>query len=247
LLVSQQIASEGELVHTLLARYQNETASLARPVKNAAEPVIVRFRPSFRNIMDIDEKKQELSIYLWRTHIWKDEYLTWNPSDYGGLNRTRLNANKVWTPDIVLFNSVNAGLESKDGDSNGKLIVHHNGSVQWIPRVIEKSICDLGASDFPFDEQRCFLKYGSWSLRANELQLDAKEEADMSEFHLHTEWEVIGNSVKNQQTKYECCEEMFEDVNYEIILRRKPAFLARFMLLPAILLSLMLLVIFWIP
>ncbi|ELT99941.1 hypothetical protein CAPTEDRAFT_91167 [Capitella teleta] len=104
LLVSQQIASEGELVHSLLARYQNETASLARPVKNASEPVIVRFRPSFRNIMDIDEKKQELSIYLWRTHIWKDEYLTWNPSDYGGLNRTRLNANKVWTPDIVLFN-----------------------------------------------------------------------------------------------------------------------------------------------
>ncbi|ELT89783.1 hypothetical protein CAPTEDRAFT_51196, partial [Capitella teleta] len=51
------------------------------------------------------------------------------------------------------------------------VVVNYDGSVVWIPRVIERSSCDLEAHDFPFDEQRCVLKYGSWTYQASELQL----------------------------------------------------------------------------
>ena len=36
--------------------------------------------------------------------FWKDEYMVWNPDDYGGLNETRVLPEQIWTPDILLYN-----------------------------------------------------------------------------------------------------------------------------------------------
>jgi len=36
--------------------------------------------------------------------LWKDYQLRWEPSDYGGIKDIRVPAEKVWKPDIVLFN-----------------------------------------------------------------------------------------------------------------------------------------------
>ncbi|KAK2103507.1 Neuronal acetylcholine receptor subunit alpha-3, partial [Saguinus oedipus] len=36
--------------------------------------------------------------------IWNDYKLKWNPSDYGGAEFMRVPAQKIWKPDIVLYN-----------------------------------------------------------------------------------------------------------------------------------------------
>ena len=36
---------------------------------------------------------------------WHDEYLLWNPGDYGGVMAVRLDAQDVWLPDIMLYNT----------------------------------------------------------------------------------------------------------------------------------------------
>ena len=36
--------------------------------------------------------------------LWKDYQLEWDPSDFGGINVIRTLPDKVWKPDIVLFN-----------------------------------------------------------------------------------------------------------------------------------------------
>jgi len=35
---------------------------------------------------------------------WKDILLAWNPNDYGGVSTVRVPPDKIWTPDIVLYN-----------------------------------------------------------------------------------------------------------------------------------------------
>ncbi len=35
---------------------------------------------------------------------WKDELLTWNSTQYGGLESLTLSAEAVWIPDITLYN-----------------------------------------------------------------------------------------------------------------------------------------------
>ncbi len=36
--------------------------------------------------------------------IWTDDYLTWNVSDYDGLENIILPTTAVWKPDVVIIN-----------------------------------------------------------------------------------------------------------------------------------------------
>ena len=58
-------------------------------------------------------------------------------------------------------------LSSADGDyivtTMTKAILHHDGKVVWNPPAIFKSSCEIDVEFFPFDQQTCFLKFGSWT------------------------------------------------------------------------------------
>lgn len=41
---------------------------------------------------------------VWLTLKWNDCQFSWTPGDYGGLESMRVPQERVWTPDIVLFN-----------------------------------------------------------------------------------------------------------------------------------------------
>ena len=44
-----------------------------------------------------------------------------------------------------------------------KAVLHSDGRVVWTPPVIFSSSCEIDVEFFPFDEQACFLKLGSWT------------------------------------------------------------------------------------
>ena len=56
---------------------------------------------------------------------------------------------------------------SADGNFTVRLMtkatIKSNGLVVWKPPAIYKSLCPIDVEFFPFDEQRCTLKIGSWS------------------------------------------------------------------------------------
>ena len=41
---------------------------------------------------------------VWLRLVWNDYQLQWDEADYGGISVLRLPPDKVWKPDIVLFN-----------------------------------------------------------------------------------------------------------------------------------------------
>jgi nicotinic acetylcholine receptor len=44
-----------------------------------------------------------------------------------------------------------------------KATVYSNGLVEWKPPAIFKSSCEIDVEYFPFDEQTCVMKFGTWT------------------------------------------------------------------------------------
>lgn len=91
-------------------------------------------------------------------YVWKDSSLKWNPAKYGGIEYILLPVNKLWTPDIVLYNYADTRLEEK---REVKVTVYSDGKVKWIPPSIFKSTCQINIEMFPYDRQNCSMKFGN--------------------------------------------------------------------------------------
>ena len=102
-----------------------------------------------------------------------------------------------------------------DGTFHTNVICNFDGSCKWLPPGMFKSTCQIDIRWFPFDEQRCILKFGSWTYDGRYLNLvfDDKEEGDTSDFIRNGEWDLIGKS--NRQ---ECWHSIpFVDVRYNVL------------------------------
>ena len=66
----------------------------------------------------------------------------------------------MWKPDLLLYNSAN---ENFDATFPTNIIVNSDGTINQIPPGIFKSTCQIDITWFPFDDQNCDMKFGSWT------------------------------------------------------------------------------------
>ena len=114
---------EERLVRDLFRGYNK----LIRPVQNMTQKVEVAFGLAFIQLINVvssethinhtrnvrlmaafipsqNEKNQIMKSNVWLRLVWNDYQLQWDEADYGGISVLRLPPDKVWKPDIVLFN-----------------------------------------------------------------------------------------------------------------------------------------------
>ena len=51
-------------------------------------------------------------------------------------------------------------------------VISSNGDVLWVPMAIFKSTCHIDILYFPYDEQTCYMKFGSWTYDGYMLDID---------------------------------------------------------------------------
>jgi len=49
------------------------------------------------------------------------------------------------------------------------VVIFHYGEVLWIPPAIYKSSCTIDVQYFPFDQQECHMKFGSWTFNGDQV------------------------------------------------------------------------------
>jgi len=49
------------------------------------------------------------------------------------------------------------------------VVIFSHGEVLWIPPAIYKSSCTIDVQYFPFDQQECQMKFGSWTFNGDQV------------------------------------------------------------------------------
>lgn len=105
-------------------------------------------------------KNQIMTTNLWVEQTWYDYKLKWEPKEYGGVEMLHVPSDHIWRPDIVLYNNADGNFEVTLAT---KATLNYTGRVEWRPPAIYKSSCEIDVEYFPFDEQTCVMKFGSWT------------------------------------------------------------------------------------
>ncbi|KAL5281540.1 CHRNA7.2 family protein [Megaselia abdita] len=240
--LSLQGPHEKKLLNHLLSSYN----TLERPVANESEALQVKFGLTLQQIIDVDEKNQILTTNAWLNLEWIDYNLRWNETEYGGVKDLRITPNKLWKPDVLMYNSADEGF---DGTYHTNIVVKHNGSCLYVPPGIFKSTCKIDITWFPFDDQHCDMKFGSWTYDGNQLDLvlNSEDGGDLSDFITNGEWYLIGMPGKKNTITYQCCPEPYVDVTFTIQIRRRTLYYFFNLIVPCVLISSMALLGFTLP
>ncbi|CAF4828434.1 unnamed protein product [Pieris macdunnoughi] len=152
------------LYDDLLSNYNR----LIRPVDKTNNTVLVKLGLRLSQLIDLNLKDQILTTNVWLEHEWEDHKFKWDPLEYGGVTELYVPSEHIWLPDIVLYNNA-------DGEyvvtTMTKAVLHYTGKVLWTPPAIFKSSCEIDVRYFPFDQQTCFLKFGSWSYDGDQAKV----------------------------------------------------------------------------
>uniref|UniRef100_A0A3B4ZCW1 Cholinergic receptor, nicotinic, alpha 7 (neuronal) n=1 Tax=Stegastes partitus TaxID=144197 RepID=A0A3B4ZCW1_9TELE len=216
---------------------------LERPVSNDSHSLTVRFSFSLLQIMDVDEKNQVLTTNIWLQLYWTDFYLQWNMSDYPGVTNVRFPDNQIWRPDVLLYNSAD---ERFDASFHTNILVNSTGYCQYLPPGIFKSTCYIDVRWFPFDVQRCDLKFGSWTYGGWSLDLQMIE-ADVTGYIANGEWDLVEVPGRRNERFYDCCKEPYPDVTFTVVMRRRTLYYGLNLLIPCVLISTLALLVFLLP
>ncbi|KAH7955492.1 hypothetical protein HPB52_001042 [Rhipicephalus sanguineus] len=268
-------ADTKRLYHDLINGY----SSLIRPVGNNSDRLTVKMGLRLSQLIDVtlaicqeaskrcvvestdmciasfqNLKNQIMTTNVWVEQEWNDYKLRWDPEEYGGVTKVHVPAEQIWLPDIVLYNNADGNYEVT---IMTKAILHSDGLVIWKPPAIYKSSCEIDVQYFPFDQQTCFMKFGSWTYDGYTVDLKHKHQRDdsndiavgidLSEFYLSVEWDIMAVPARRKEKFYSCCEEPFPDITFNITLRRKTLFYTVNLIIPCVAISFLSVLVFYLP
>uniref|UniRef100_A0A3P8TCW2 Cholinergic receptor, nicotinic, alpha 6 n=1 Tax=Amphiprion percula TaxID=161767 RepID=A0A3P8TCW2_AMPPE len=231
--------AEDRLFRKLFRRYNQ----FIRPVENVSDPVTVEFEVSISQLVKVVICSKCFSYLL--LQIWNDYKLRWMPAEFDGIEFIRVPSNKIWRPDIVLYNNAVGDFLVED---KTKALLKFDGTITWVPPAIFKSSCPMDITYFPFDYQNCSMKFGSWTYDKAKIDLVLiGSKVNLKDFWESGEWEIIDAPGYKHDIKYNCCEEIYPDITYSFYIRRLPLFYTINLIIPCLLISFLTVLVFYLP
>ncbi|XP_028257194.1 neuronal acetylcholine receptor subunit alpha-5 isoform X2 [Parambassis ranga] len=236
--LSSYAKAEDKLFRYLFGNYQK----WVRPVEYLNQTIHVKFGLAISQLVDVDEKNQLITTNVWMKQEWVDMKLRWNPDDYMGITTIRVPSDRIWRPDVVLY-------DNSDGRFEGtvtKAVVKYDGTISWTPPANYKSACTIDVTFFPFDLQNCSMKFGSWTYDGSQVDITLEDfHVDKQDYFDNGEWEIVkATGSRGLRTDSSAS---YPTITYFFIIRRLPLFYTLFLIIPCIGLSFLTIFVFYLP
>ncbi|EFP07617.1 CRE-EAT-2 protein [Caenorhabditis remanei] len=212
---------------------------MERPVSDHMKPVNVKLRLILQQLVDVDEKNQVITLVVWTQYTWSDYKMKWSPDEYGNITTLQIPYGTLWKPDILLFNSAN---EHFDSSFPVNMVVSSDGSVLFAPPGIMQFSCSLSMTWFPYDEQVCYLKFGSWTygkkldLQIDDADLPDGHKMDLQYYVPNGEFDLISTPAFRKSTTF--LDETYVELYFHMHLKRRTMYYGLNWIIPSILISL---------
>lgn len=134
--------------------------------------------------------------------------------------------------------------------SGMRVLIHHDGRLQWEPRSDITTSCKLDLLAFPFDIQKCSVLLGSPIYSTSKVNLTSNsEEILLADFSDSADWLVSQSSVLWSEASLHCWHTSSKcpQLTFSLTLMRRSLYYWLVILLPAFVLSVLSLVTFWVP
>lgn len=152
----------------------------------------------------------------------------------------------IYTRSICL--SADKGSEGFIYMRDSRLLVDYHGQVKWAIPMMIKSSCTVNVRYFPFDNQHCFIRFGSWIYEESQLDVVLnQQEVDLSSFGKNSELDLTSTSLEREVLRYDMLPGSYPQVTLYLNLRRRPLYYAYTVLAPTLVLCILTLFSFQLP
>ena len=94
--------------------------------------------------------------------------------------------------DVSVHDSADKGDYGFVSLNDSRVTVRYDGCVRWTVPLIVQSACAVDVTYFPFDNQKCFIRFGSWIYDETQVNLSLKNATvDQSSYSLNTEMDLL--------------------------------------------------------
>ncbi|XP_030886101.1 5-hydroxytryptamine receptor 3B, partial [Leptonychotes weddellii] len=230
------------LTKQLLQKYHKAV----RPVHDWTEATTVYLDVFVHAILDVDAQNQKLKTSIWYHEVWDDEFLSWTPSMFDEIREISLPLSDIWAPDII----INELVDIEGSPDLPYVYVNSSGTIKNSKPIQVVSTCGLETYTFPFDIQNCSLTFSSVLHTVQDVNLaflrsreDIKH--DKKEFLNDSEWELL--SVSSTYSILQSSAGDFAQIQFNVVIRRRPLVYVVSLLIPSIFLMLVDLGSFYLP
>ncbi|CAB3397605.1 unnamed protein product [Caenorhabditis bovis] len=244
----------------LLKYLFNDYHKELRPVKDEASGATnVTVQLYFKQIQKVHENDQIITLYCWIEEYWQDEFLTWDPEDYGGIKSLHVPSEMIWKPDLLVYNNANMNIKGNEMQTNVQ--IENTGKISLFRSIITDITCDLQMEKFPYDQQICYIMLASWSYDGSQIMLHTAEEPTQTPIDVNNissstilnhyipnmEWKLIDFRYRKNLKFYDCCTNPYPDISYFFAIKRNPSYYLFTLIIPSAFITIVTVIGFFTP
>lgn len=219
------------------------------PVPLDGGPLAVGVGINFVKFKDFDEVAGTMNIALNLRLCWDDHRLSFDAQEFFNMtwskegDKVPLESGMIWTPDVTVLNEVGGLGRLLSTEHSSPLVlsddVFKNSTgvnILWSRPLDVVSNCEVDMTQYPFDEQRCYIVIGSWASSRRQMLL--VPQPFFAEYTVHTsEFRVRNITVIKKDVYTRNTAQKFNEVVFSVVLQRYPHFYVMNFILPMVALT----------